>query len=155
MKESIKALYNEWNYVRGIVISFLENVSDKDQHKTFPRKKYNTILEQCNELYEIQQDYVDAIESKSIQFSGRNLHLSSANEIVHVMKKLDERMERQLECLNGDEFIDWFGEKKNIHQHLCAMISHEMMHVGQIVAFCYAVDITIPDDIIEEMALEG
>ena len=50
---------------------------------------------------------------------------------------------------------DLFGNKHNIHQHICAMISHEMMHIGQVVAFCYAVGITIPDDIVETMALDG
>lgn len=123
--------------------------------KKFPRKNLNTILAQYNELYEIQQDYVDAIDSKSIQFTGRNLQLSSATELMNKMKALDEKLEAKLNLVTGSEHVDWFGEQYNIHQHICAMISHEMMHVGQVVAFCYAVGITIPDDIVETMALNG
>jgi len=35
------------------------------------------------------------------------------------------------------------------------MIGHENMHVGQIIAFCYATGIEIPESISEPMALEG
>jgi len=155
MTESIKALHNEWRYSRAIVLSFLENVNEENLRKKFPRKNYNTILEQCNELYEIQQDYIDAIENKTMQFMGRNLHLDSAEDLIKELKKLDEKLEKYVESLSGREVVNWFGEEKNIHQHLCAMISHEMMHVGQMVAFCYTVEIDIPEYIVDEMSLEG
>jgi len=35
------------------------------------------------------------------------------------------------------------------------MISHESMHVGQIVAFCYSTNIEIPKEIINNMALSN
>ena len=152
---SMQALWNEWQYVRNIGCSFLTNVSATDLQKEFPRKNLNTILAQYNEIYEIQQDYVNAIDSKSIHFTGRKLHLLPAAELLSMMKALDEKLELKLHQINGNECIDWFGEKLNIHQHICAMISHEMMHVGQIVAFCYAVDITIPNDIVKTMSLNG
>jgi len=155
MISSMQALWNEWQYARNIGFSFLSNVSDADLQKKFPRENYNTVLDQYNELYEIQQDYVDAIDSKNIQFAGRNLHLTSASELTEKMKALDEKLESKIESISGDEYVMWFGEKRNIHQHICAMISHEMMHVGQVVAFCYAVGIAIPDDIVETMALDG
>ena len=40
-----------------------------------------------------QQDYVDAIDSKSIKFSRRNLNLKSATELFNKMKALDELLE--------------------------------------------------------------
>lgn len=155
MVKSIEALQNEWKYGRGIVLSFLEEITDSDLHKKFPRENYNTILEQCNELYEIQQDYVEAIETKTMRFAGRNLHTDSAEQLASKMKELDIKLDSHLQTLSGNEEISWFGKKKNIHQHLCAMIGHEMMHIGQMVAFCYAVNITIPEYIVHELALDG
>jgi len=155
MIDSIQALWNEWQYARNIGLSFLTNVDATDLQKKFPRKKLNTLLAQYNELYEIQQDYVDAIDSKSIQFTGRNLQLTSAVELMSKMKALDEKLEAKLNSLTGSEYVNWFGKEYNIHQHICAMISHEMMHVGQVVAFCYAVNIVIPSAIVEIMALDG
>ncbi len=155
MLKSIEALKNEWEYVRGITLCFLEKLSDVDLHKKFPRNELNTILLQCNELYDIQQNYLEAIRTHSMEFVKHNLYIDSAEELVQKMKKLDIELKKQLESLVGEECISWFGEKKDIHEHLCAMIDHEMMHVGQIVAFCYAVGIVIPEQVVKDMSLDG
>ena len=70
------------------------------------------------------------------------------------MKNLDNKMFQVFKILTGEEEINWFGEKKDAVQHICAMIGHEQMHIGQIVAFCYAVGIRIPDSIIQTMSLD-
>lgn len=90
-----------------------------------------------------------------MEFVKHNLYIDSAEELVQKMKKLDIELKKQLESLVGEECISWFGEKKDIHEHLCAMIDHEMMHVGQIVAFCYAVGIVIPEQVVKDMSLDG
>jgi len=155
MINSIQGLWREWEYARGIGYNFLSKVNNDDLTKLFPRENYNTILAQYNELYEIQQDYVDAIDSGSIQFKGRNLHLTSAAELINKMKELDGELKLKLETINGDEYISWWGDERNIHQHICAMISHEMLHVGQVVAFCYAVNIKIPEEVVNTIHLDG
>ena len=75
--------------------------------------------------------------------------------LVETMAKLDERLEKSLEQLDGTEAIEFFGEKMNVHQMISMMTGHEQMHIGQIIAFCYATGIKIPDSIVEQMALEG
>lgn len=152
---TMMALQNEWKYARGIVMDFLENLSASDLHKEFPRKNLNSIMKQCNELYEIQQDYVDAIEKRSMEFKGRNLNIDSSVELIYKMQEIDKKLEEYMESLDGNEIVEWFGEKMDIHQHICAMISHENMHIGQIIAFCYATGINIPECIIEKMSLDG
>ncbi|MCL2637804.1 MAG: hypothetical protein FWD48_05470, partial [Oscillospiraceae bacterium] len=64
-------------------------------------------------------------------------------------------LEAQLEQFTGCEKNVWFGDEWNIHQHISAMIGHEQMHIGQIIAFCYATGIDIPDNITNTMALSG
>ena len=71
------------------------------------------------------------------------------------LAELDENLEKALETFDGAETINWFGEQKNIHEHISAMIGHEQMHIGQIIAFCYATKIHIPNDITNIMALDG
>lgn len=155
MIDSINALWEEWNYTRSITKSFLTKVCDEDLCRKLPRNNLNTIILQLNEVYEIQQDYVEAIVTKRMEFTERNNPPLCAVELLHVMEKTDGRLENLLQSLTGEEQIEWFGELYNIHRHICALISHEMMHIGQIVAFCYAVGIEIPIDIIEKMALNG
>jgi len=51
--------------------------------------------------------------------------------------------------------MDYYGEQQNVHQIIAMMTGHEQMHIGQIIAFCYATGIEIPESIVENMALEG
>ena len=76
-------------------------------------------------------------------------------EIISKMNELDSQFEKALETLNGTEMMDYYGEQRNVHQIISMMIGHESMHIGQIIAFCYAVGIEIPVSISEPMALEG
>ena len=155
MIDSIHALWEEWKYTRSMTKSFLTNVCKEDLCRKLPRQTLNTILLQFNELCEIQKDYVEAIVTKKIAFAERNEPPFGAAELLREMEKTDGRLKELLQSLTGEEQIDWFGEAYNIHRHLCAMIGHEMMHIGQVVAFCYAVGIAIPTDIIEKMSLSG
>ena len=74
---------------------------------------------------------------------------------IERLAALDKKLESTLETFDGSEKINWFGEKKNIHEHISAMIGHEQMHIGQIVAFCYATNTHIPDEITKAMSLDG
>ena len=103
----------------------------------------------------MQNNYVDALASKQIKFVWRPLEDITKQGITTKLSELDEKMEKMLETFNGNETVDWFGEQKNIHEHISAMIGHEQMHIGQIIAFCYAAEITIPADITNIMALNG
>jgi len=75
--------------------------------------------------------------------------------LVETMAELDAKLEKTLAVMDGTETIDYFGEQRNVHQIISTMIGHEQMHIGQIIAFCYATGIEIPKSISEPMALEG
>jgi hypothetical protein len=75
--------------------------------------------------------------------------------LVDRMAELDGMLEKSLEHMDGTEMVEYFGEQRNIHHIFATMIGHEQMHLGQIIAFCYATGIEIPENIVEFMALEG
>ena len=118
--------------------------------------KLNTIRLQIEELAEIQNHYVNALTTRKIKFDGGSPVKDKSKQVLtDFMTELDKKLEEILETFDGSETIDWFGENKNIHEHISAMIGHEQMHIGQIVAFCYATGINIPDGITSTMALDG
>ena len=80
---------------------------------------------------------------------------TSKENLILCMDRLDSILEAKLEHFDGSEIINWFGEEWNIHQHISAMIGHEQMHIGQMIAFCYSCDIRIPECIVNKMALSG
>ena len=75
--------------------------------------------------------------------------------LIDKMAELDAKLEKALEFLSGIEMFEYYGEQRNVHQIISMMIGHEQMHIGQIIAFCYATEINIPKNIINWMALEG
>ena len=157
MIESLKALLVDWKQTRNITLTFLNELSDADLDKPLPRKKLNTIRLQAYELTLGQKGYVDALTTKAVVFGDEyNNYLSLPTQtLIETMADLDAKLEKSLEHLDGTEAIEFFGEQMNVHQMISMMTGHEQMHIGQIIAFCYATGIEIPASIVESMALEG
>lgn len=155
MIDSLKGQLSDWQYGRGIVKDFINHLSDSDLDKQFPRKNLNSIRKQCEELIQIESCYVEALKTGKIQFECKPIEDLSEISLLKKMEVLDASLEENLEKIDGMETIDWFGEHWNVHRHLSAMIGHEQMHIGQIIAFSYAVDIHIPEEIVSKMALDG
>ena len=157
MIESLKALLADWKETRSITLGFIEELSDADLDKTLPRKVLNTIRLQAYELTIFQNDIVNSLATKVVNFDEKDYQYKNLPKqaLIDRMAELDAKLEEALELLDGTEILDYFGEKRNIHQIISLMTSHESMHVGQIIAFCYATGIEIPKSISEPMALEG
>ena len=152
---SLQGQISDWKYGRGIIMGFINELSDSDLDKILPRKKLNTVRQQIEELAIMQGNYVDALASGTISFDWKPLEDTSKQELIKRLSELDENLENALNAFDGTETINWFGEQKNIHEHISAMIGHEQMHIGQIVAFCYATGIHIPDCVTATMSLDG
>ena len=156
MIQSLQALLAEWKVTRGITLCFLEELSDDDLDKELPRKVLNTIRLQAYELTLFQRDVVSSLGTDSFAFEEEYKYVNMPTKaIVERMAELDNKFEKALENLDGTEIMDYYGQKQNVHQIISMMIGHENMHIGQIIAFCYATGIKIPESISEPMALEG
>jgi len=156
MIESLKALLADWQETRSIILGFLDELSDADLDKKLPRKVLNTIRLQAYELTLFQRDIVDSFTTKTVDFGEEYLYQNLPKQtLVERMAELDTKLEKVLERMDGTEVIDYYGEKRNVHQIVSMMTSHEAMHIGQVIAFCYATGIKIPESIAEPMALEG
>ena len=156
MIESLKALLAGWKETRSITLAFLTELSDADLDKTLPRKKLNTIRLQAYELTLFQRDIVNSLGTSMLAYEEEYTYVNMpTQDIIERMAELDARFEKALESLNGSEIMDYYGEQRNVHQIIAMMIGHEEMHLGQIIAFCYATGIEIPAAVSEPMALEG
>jgi len=156
MIEPLKALLAEWNVTRSITLGFIEELSDADLDKKLPRKALNTIRLQAYELTLFQQDIISSLPTKVVKYTEEYLYENLPKQaLIDKMAELDAKLEKALELLDGTETYDYYGEQRNVHQIIAMMIGHEQMHIGQIIAFCYATGIEIPKSISEPMALEG
>jgi len=156
MIESLKALLADWKQTRSITLAFLNELSETDLDKILPRKKLNTIRLQAYELTLFQRDVVNSLGTDSLAYEEEYKYVNTpTQDIISKMGELDTQFEKALESLNGTEMMDYYGEQQNVHQIISMMTGHEQMHIGQIIAFCYATGIEIPASIVENMALEG
>jgi len=156
MTQSLKALLAEWKETRKNTLGFLTEMSEAELDKELPRKILNTIRLQAYELTLFQRDVVNSLGTDIFMFEDEYKYVNMpTKDIIERMAELDIRFEKALELLDGSEMMDYYGEQQNVHQILAMMIGHECMHIGQIIAFCYATGMEIPDSIVEPMALEG
>jgi len=156
MIESLKALFADWKGTRSITLAFLSELRDADLDKMLPRKKLNTIRLQMYELTLFQRDVVGSLGTDKLAYEEEYIYENlSTQDIIKRMNELDSQFEKALESLSGTEIMDYYGEQQNVHQIIAMMTGHEQMHIGQIIAFCYAVGIEVPVSIVEQMALEG
>jgi len=156
MIESLKALLENWTETRSIILGFLEELSDSDLDRELPRKVLNTIRLQAFELTLFQRDIVDSLTTNVVGFGEEYIYENQPKEaIIERMAELDAKLANALEGMDGTEIIDYYSQKQNVHQIIAMLIGHEYMHVGQIIAFCYATGIEIPQSIAEPLALEG
>ncbi|MCL2364914.1 MAG: DinB family protein [Defluviitaleaceae bacterium] len=156
MVASLQALLDDWKVTRSIIVGFLEELDDTDLDKPLPRKVLNTIRLQAYELTLFQRDIVQSFITKTVDFGEEYIYENlAADVLIKRMAFLDAELEQALARMDGTEVIDYYGESYNVHRIVSVLIGHENMHVGQIIAFCYATGIEIPACIAEPMALEG
>ncbi len=159
MNTALQALLKEWRYIRGLTKSFVTGLEEDALDRELPRKTLNTLRKHCEELLAVQRCYVVALETGSIAFDGyQDATLpgdTSRAELLKAFDELDAQLVERIKQHGDQKTINWFGEEESIYAHLAAMISHESMHVGQMVAFCYATGITIPGLISKTMALSS
>jgi hypothetical protein len=158
MVESLKALLAEWKETRIITLTFIDELSDADLDKKLPRNKLNTIRLHAYEVTLFQKDMIKSLTTRICNFDEADYAEYKSlpkQALVDKMAELDDMLEKSLEQMDGTEMIEYFGEQRNVHHLFATMIGHEQMHIGQIIAFCYATGIEIPASITENMALEG
>lgn len=156
MTTSLKALLEDWKETRSKTLHFLQELSEADLDKKLPRKKLNTIRLQAYELTLFQRDVVNALGTDTFAFTEAYPYVEKPTEqLIQIMANLDAQLEQKMATLTGEEVMDYYGEKHNVHRILSMLNGHEQMHIGQIIAFCYTVGIIVPEKLTHEMALEG
>ncbi|MCL2528166.1 MAG: DinB family protein [Defluviitaleaceae bacterium] len=156
MTLSLKGQLADWKYARGNTIRFLQQLTDKDLNRQLPRKTFVTIYQQIIEMAWVQRCFTKAIDAKTLNdMDWESPAYATKEELLEQMALFDERMIQILEKCDGTEEIDWFGQSKNINEHISSLQSHEMMHLGQIIAFCHCLGISIPQDVSKSMHLTG
>jgi len=156
MITSLKGQLADWKYARGNTIRFLELLSEEDLHKQLPRKTFTSIFGQIAEMAWVQRCFLKGLEAGNMDnMDWPTPAYASKEDLLAAMAQFDAQMQDMLANCDGTEEIAWYGSKKGINEFISHLQSHEMMHLGQITAFCYALGIDIPQEINKNMHLSG
>ncbi|MCL2170464.1 MAG: DinB family protein [Defluviitaleaceae bacterium] len=156
MITSLQSQFKIWSYARANTIRFLTQLSDSELGVQLPRKTFVTIFEQIAEMVWVQKCFLDGIEAGQMNDTDWTVPVfgSKANLFAE-MTRLDGKMAELLERCDGTEEVFWNNRSRNIHEVVSLMQMHETMHLGQIIAFCHALGIDIPQDVTKALFLTG
>lgn len=158
MNIETQKLIEDWNFIRGNTISFIESLSDEQLKSAFPRPGLDSFLKHFQEMCDVQEAYLDACETGEMAFEKVKENDEYSNEatrenILKKMKLQDERVEALLIEKPDAEIIWDENDTKTISAQIRNMCMHEALHVGQLIAFSYALGIKIPESVVEAWAL--
>ena len=156
MLPPLQGQLNDWKYARGNTIAFLKTLTMAELQQKLPRKTYTTIWEQIIEMAWVQHGFTQAIITKTLDnINWEAPDFSTKTALLEKMAALDTELETILASCTGTEVVDWFGVEKSIYEHVSSLQSHEMMHLGQIMAFCQTLGIGLPPAVIKSMHITG
>jgi len=160
MTKDLQGAIKEWEYIRGNMKSFIQQLGDARLKTKLPRKGLDTFAKHFEELIAVQNASIDGIETGSMTFNCcKEDHDYEGNlnvqELLEQMKATDSRMLEVISKSSDDCEVDWWGEKKTLLNQISWQIAHESMHLGQLIAFCHVLNIQMPKDVVSSWALSG
>lgn len=150
----LEGLLKDWRDVRWNSTEFIKSLGDEGLAKTLPRKGLNTYCKHFQEMLDAQNAYVKAINTGRIVFddmSGNDDYPGNegAASLLARMKKADAALRAAVRGAEDGKLIDWPGlGRKTVASLLVNLCTHEMFHVGQLIAFCYSTGTDLPESLV-------
>ena len=158
MDQELQQVVADWRYLRENTLAFINSLSDGDLKKKLPRPGLDTFMKHFEEMCDVEQAYLDACESGSMEFDCVQENddykgESSREQIIAKMQEQDERIDKII-LENADSKITWSEDDiKSLNSQLRNLCVHETLHIGQLIAFSYVRGIEIPEFVVEGWAL--
>lgn len=153
-----KQLIEDWEFIRSNTIDFLESLSDEQLQKKIPRPGLDSFLKHFQEMADVQEAYLDACETGEMAFdkvkeNDEYENNTTREAVLAKMKEQDARIAPLLTNSPNAEVVWDENDKKTISAQIRNLCMHEALHIGQLIAFSYALDIKIPESVVEAWAL--
>lgn len=160
MTKELSGVYSEWEFLRRNTIEMIKELGDEKMDICLSRPELNSFKKHFLEMINVQESYSNAIITGNMTFvdikenNDFNDEISS-EELLSKIEHVDRIMKERLKNASHDLIIKYEDGPKTLVSHLCALNSHEIFHIGQIVGFCYAQNIEIPKYIVKAWALSA
>lgn len=150
---------NSWKETRSHTLDLLESLTDEDLTVEFPRPVFDTIGKHLQELGVIQKAYINAIRTNHIDYAEMMFEfdpsiITSKVTLRRFLEEADSELWLVLEE-SADPFqqIDWgLPSNPTLIEHIYWMSQHEVLHHGQLAAYCYLHNIDLPQSWVDAWA---
>ena len=155
----VGALLAEWRGARWITTEFVKGLGDEGLTIALPRPGLDTFCKHFQEMVDVQEAYVGAIRTGVMSLANVSWHDGylgdeSAADLLRRMADVDSEMADAVRAAPGSLAVEWLaGGTKTLPALLVTLCAHEMLHVGQLIAFCYATDTPLPRSLVDSWAL--
>lgn len=159
MKTLLKRGIDAWEFTRSLTYDMLLHISDEQLVTPLPRPLFNTFGKQFQELGAIQEAYIDAMKSGKLEFAKFSFPIDeelvkSKESLREYLMKVDAEMKEVLKKEDPNKTIDWgMPDNPTLVEHLNLLNQHETLHHGQLIAYCYLLNITFPESWVESWGL--
>ena len=115
-------------------------------------------MKHFEEMCDVEQAYLDACLSGTMEFdcvmeNDDYTGESSKEQIIAKMQEQDARIDEIIQKCENINIVWSDDDIKSLNSQLRNLCMHEALHIGQLIAFSYAIGISIPDDVVEGWAL--
>jgi len=160
MTKEIQGAIKEWEFARANTVAFIQQLGDEGLRIKLPRPALDTFCKHFEEMIAVQEAYVEAIATREMAFDNCKSDyeyegLSTAEALLHKMAETDKKMVEILSKIDDKSEVNWWGESKTVTNHISSQVSHETLHLGQLIAFCHVLNVKMPEEVIKAWALSG
>lgn len=144
MNPKYQSIIAEFHWARGLCLDLLKALHDEQLHNQ-PVPKSGSWGKQFRHLGRVQENYIQAIKTGTTIFSPEGCTYSgqiTKTSLLEYLKRLDDELLSSLH--SPPPSINWFGEIWSVERHLQAMISHEILHHGQLILYARVGGVKLP-----------
>ncbi|HTT99576.1 MAG TPA: hypothetical protein VMF58_16125 [Rhizomicrobium sp.] len=146
----LDALWMSFVFNRALTYDLLDEVSDEDLLKPWPRPGLDSISKQVQELAAVERAFDQALVSGTMDFSGvpdvmAFDRVSDRAKLKGALKAADEAFAKTIAEGVAKPSVRWDDVDVSSVVHLSNLISHEVFHQGQMAMACYALGIGLPE----------
>ncbi len=149
MARVLEELVGSFRYNAGLRFDLLDQLSDDDLHRHWPRPGLDTFGKQFLEIAAVNEAGARACETGTLDLSSvpdvYDFPTLPRNRIRAALEEADTHLTERLFAAPPGLVVDWGeGLEVGVEVHLNNLISHETLHHGQMVMAAYLFGIPLP-----------
>ena len=126
----------DWEYTRNNTFKFIESIPN-NKIGFSPHKDWGSIGRQLRHIADVQECYLNAIDTKKVTFQNKRKDYSmetDKDKLIRYMKDLDKRLKEKIQKMSEKDLlkkVDWEEVgNPSIIVMLTYMKEHEIYHQG-------------------------